>query len=77
MAKALRTKFKCVLVEPDYQGMALNTSIFVDVPAGLTREQAFDYCAGRIVGELRRYAVQEALGLAEITRETDWREIVT
>lgn len=77
MTKALRTRFRCVLVESDNQVSALCTGIQVDVPAGLTRDQAFDYVTGRLAGELRRYAVQEALGLSESSHQTDWSEIVT
>jgi hypothetical protein len=77
MAKAFRTEFKCVLVEPDYQGAAINTSIYVRVPSGLTREQARDYVVGRITGELSRYAAWEGLGLGPTDNSTDWSEIVT
>lgn len=75
MTKALRTRFYCRLVAED--GAQIATSIQVIMPPGLNREQAFDYAAGRIVGELRRYAVHEALGLSESSQQTDWNEPVT
>jgi len=76
MTKATRTTFYCRLLAED--GVTqIATSIQVIIPPGLTREQAFDYAAGRIGGELRRYAVQEAMGLSLIDPGTKWNEIVT
>ena len=73
--KAIRTSFKCRLFSND--GYQVCAPVIVNVPSGLTREQAFDYCAGRLVSELRRYCVQEALGLSESNSQTDWQETVT
>lgn len=77
MAKALRNRFRCVIVQPHGQTMTLCTGIMVDVPAGLTRTQAIDYVAGRIGGEVARYAASEALGFGPIDGKIDWNEIVT
>ena len=76
MAKASHTNFRCVLVDAS-TGNVLGTSIMVNIPPGLTRQQAFDYATGRIAGELSRYAVHEAMGLGPYDNQTDWNEIVT
>lgn len=73
--KVSRHSFRCLLL--DWEGKTLCTSIAIDVPPGLTRQQAFDYVAGVCAREIARYAAAEALGITEITRETDWKEIVT
>jgi len=75
MAKARVTSFRCTLVGDT--GNVLGTSILVNIPPGLTRQQAFDYATGRIAGELSRYAVHEAMGLGPYDNNTDWNEIVT
>jgi hypothetical protein len=72
-------RFYCCLVD-DYNvanTIKKATSIQVIIPPGLTREQAYDYCTGRIVRELGRYAVQEALGLPPVDENTKWDDIVT
>lgn len=75
IVKATRTRFRFRM--EDEAGNCVATSISVDVPTGLTREQAADYVAGRVAGEVRRYAAYECLGLTCIYPDTDWREIVT
>lgn len=77
MPMALRTRFRCVIVEEGNQASSLCTGIQVIVPSGLTREEAQDFVAGRIAGEVRRYAAAEALGLGYIDNATDWSEKVT
>lgn len=75
MAKALRSRFRVVLL--DDEGQSVATSITVEMPSGLTREQAADYATGRVLGEFRRYMVYEGLGLTYTDHDTKWDEIVT
>ena len=77
MAKALRTRFRCVIIQEGDQAPALCTGIQVIVPPGLTRAEAQDFVAGRIAGEVRRYAAAEALGLGPFDQSTDWSEKIT
>jgi hypothetical protein len=77
MSKAMRTRFRCIIIEDGQQSPALCTGIQIIVPSGLTREQAQDFVAGRIAGEVRRYAAAEALGLSQFDNNTDWNEPVT
>lgn len=70
-----RKQFRCVIV--DEKQAALCTGIQVNVPSGLTRQQAVDYVAGVIEGEVARYAAWEALGFGPTDLSTDWSEIVT
>ena len=72
-----RTQFRCVIVESGNQQFSLCTGIQVNVPKGLTRQQAVDYVTGQIAREVGRYAAWEALGLGPIDNKTDWDEIVT
>ena len=74
----VRKQLRCIIVEPGQQTMvALCTGIAVNVPDGLTRQEAIDYVTGVITREVSRYAASEALGLGSIDRETDWSEKVT
>jgi hypothetical protein len=72
-----RTRFRCVILKPDNAFEQVCTGIMVDVPKGLTRNQAVDYVTGAIAKEISRYAAWEALGLGPTDNETDWNEIVT
>ena len=58
-----RTSFRCTIQEPGQQTMSLCTGIQVNVPAGLTRQQAVDYVTGKIAKEIGTYAAWEALGM--------------
>ena len=73
----IRKQLRCVIVDPFDQNKSLCTGILVDVPAGLTRNQAQDFVTGVIAGEVRRYAAAEALGLGPYDQNTNWQEIVT
>jgi len=68
---------RCIIVEPGQQTTALCTGIQIDVPKGLTRQQAVDYVTGVISREVSRYAAWEALNLGSMDRNTDWNEIIT
>jgi hypothetical protein len=70
----VRKSFRCVI---ETNGAQLCTGIFVNVPSGLTRNQAIDYITGAIAKEVSRYAASEALGLGPTDHNTDWNEIVT
>jgi hypothetical protein len=72
-----RTRFRCVIAEPDAQNYSLCTGIMVDVPNGLTRQQAIDYVTGVISREVSRYAAAEALGLGWTDNKTDWSAKIT
>jgi hypothetical protein len=76
MAK-LKTSFRCIIMESGQQTMALCTGIQINVPKGLTRQQAIDHVTGVIAREVSRYAAAEALGVGPYDGTTDWNEIVT
>lgn len=69
--KAHRTQFTCVLTIPDRR-TTLTTGISIDVPKGLTRQQAVEYIMGRISAEVSR-----ALGLSQLNALDDPNEVVT
>ena len=68
--------FRCIFQDPT-SGSALSTGIYIDVPSGLTRQEAVDYVTGICAREISRYAAWEALCLGATDRDTDWKEIVT
>lgn len=72
-----RKNFRCVIVNLANPMEQLCTGIMVDVPAGLTRQQAVDHVTGTIAREISRYAAWEALELGPTTPGMDWNEIVT
>lgn len=74
----LRTRLRCVIVNPDAPEQVLCTGISINLPRGLTRKQAADYVAGVIAGEVSRYAAAEALGCGPYGNDPNyWSEIVT
>jgi len=76
----LRNRLRCVIVDPGaQQGPQLCTGISVDLPRGLTRQQAIDYVSGVIAREVSRYAAAEALGVGPFSTNDPnyWTEIVT
>lgn len=78
MTDKIRTRLRCVIVDPDVQTYALCTGISIEVPRGLTRQQAIDYVSGVIAREVSRYAASEALGCGPFGNDPNyWSEIVT
>ena len=73
----IRRRLRCVIVDPWDQNKSLCTGILIEIPSGLTRNQAQDFVTGVIAGEVRRYAASEALGFGPFDQNTDWSEIVT
>ena len=74
----LRTRVRCVIVNPDETNSVLCTGISINLPRGLTRKQAIDYVSGVIAGEVSRYAAAEALGCGPYGTDPNyWTEIVT
>lgn len=53
------------------------TGIQINVPAGLTRQQAVDYVVGKVAHEFANYGAREALALGPTDNQTDWNEKVT
>jgi hypothetical protein len=72
----VRKNFRCVIVDPRTD-FSLCTGITVNVPSGLTRQQAIDYVTGAIATEISRYAASEALGFGPFGPDTNWSDIVT
>lgn len=70
----LRRQFLCVFTDGNAH---LSTSIAIDVPSGLTRQQAIDFVTGRVAAEVARYAASEAMGFGPFDQSTDWTKIVT
>ena len=74
----VRTHLRCIIVEPAQSTSALCTGISIDVPSGLTRQEAIDFVTGVIAREVSRYAASEALGLGPFASGGDyWTEKVT
>lgn len=71
-----RRVFRCIFQDNNGHGQ-LSTGIAIDVPKGLTRQQAMDFVTGRVAAEVARYAASEALGFGPHDQKTDWTEIVT
>ena len=53
------------------------THIAVEVPSGLTRDQAVAFVTGQVAKEISRYFAWECLQLGYIDNQTDWKEVVT
>ena len=62
----MRRLFYCLLLDQPYPGtgvMQLASNIQIEVPDGLTNQQAIDYVTGRIAEQVGHYAAHEALNL--------------
>ncbi len=73
----VRKSLRCVIVDPTNCNVNLCTGIMINVPSGLTRQQAIDYVTGAIATEISRYAASEALGFGPFGPDTNWSDIVT
>ena len=73
----VRKSLQCVIVDSSNHNINLCTGISVNVPSGLTRQQAIDYVTGAIATEISRYAASEALGFGPFGPDTNWSDIVT
>ena len=68
---------RCIIVDPN-DSTTLCTGIAIDLPRGLTRQQAIDHVTGVISREVSRYAASEALGCGPYGQDSNyWTEIVT
>jgi hypothetical protein len=75
----IRKHLRVVITDPA-SGATLCTGIHIDVPSGLTRQQAADYVTGVAAREIGRYAAWEALNLGPIPAGMAsgfWEEKVT
>lgn len=72
-----RNHFLIKAVERHDQPNSIATHISVDVPSGLTRQEAVDYVVGKVAGEMSRYFAHECLSLGPTDNHTDWKAKVT
>lgn len=72
-----RTLFYIGAKENPGDGYSLATHIQVEVPEGLTRQQAVEFVTGKIAGEVSRYFAHECMALGWTDNATDYKAVMT
>lgn len=74
--RVVRKRFVIKAFEQHNAPAVLATSITVNVPDGLTRQEAIDYVTGKVAGEVSRYFAQECLGISH-DHPVEWDAKIT